>query len=437
MAENNFQSEVYSNSSNGSNTVAPIWVTMLSPTAKTNPGQWTAFVCRVSFTTTQNNVQVRLRGSCIVLKNPVIKQTSCLLITDTDVNGITVSGSNIVFGSGQTVERGNADVDFNVNIPTAGSHFIDFLFLDADQNTAPFPEGPVTQVWGKIECDSDKLTATGFSLNYTHGYDTSGNNPQTNWTTYTQCYHPENYRKTSGLPVGATLVFNYAWDSPTGQLSDLAGCLVGEKVDYPGSSPAYSFPSPPFSVTVDNPTIKNLPATSGSSVDNHGTAGFKTPYVQSTVVATQNYRYHCEKCMAPSEWTNLMGPLSITRSIKTVSTGGWEYEITKDGVTATLSLTSVSSEEYNNDNIAARMAECVSVIKQIPINATRKDILKYFTISGGISGRNVTRYCFNECRHVNIDVTFDVKDQNGWDEESIDVVVKINKPFIVHYPTID
>ncbi|MDR1478929.1 MAG: hypothetical protein LBJ00_08300 [Planctomycetaceae bacterium] len=125
------------------------WVTVLSPTSKTVAGKWTGFVCRVSFTTNEANVVVRLRGECVVLKKPDIYQTSGLLIANPDTNAITVQGGNIVFGDGNFVGRGDPNLNINVTIQTTGSHFVDFLFFDADQNAAPFPEGPLTQVWGK------------------------------------------------------------------------------------------------------------------------------------------------------------------------------------------------------------------------------------------------------------------------------------------------
>jgi hypothetical protein len=143
---------------------------------------------------------------------------------------------------------------------------------------------------------------------------------------------PTNFRQTSATihhPSGV-LEFTYAWDSTSGNLADLSGCMVGEKVDYPGGNP-YIWPSPPWSTSTLNPTIIDLSATLGGFQDTHGTGSFIKPYQAASFSASQIYRY--KSCTG--DYTTLMGPISIDRSVFWVGPpdSTWRYQIQKSGVT--------------------------------------------------------------------------------------------------------
>ena len=123
------------------------------------------------------------------------------------------------------------------------------------------------------------------------------------------------------------LYFEYEWDSTSGNLAHLAGCKVGEKVDYPGGNPYY-WPYPPWIEDSDNPTILEVDATIGHGSDTHYTGSFITPYQNATFTASQIYR--AKSCSG--SYTTLMGSISISRYV----TGGgpWRYSIIKSGAYA-------------------------------------------------------------------------------------------------------
>ncbi|MDR1480875.1 MAG: hypothetical protein LBJ00_18275 [Planctomycetaceae bacterium] len=152
---------------------------MRSPRHITNPARWTAYVCRVSFTTQKPNTKVRVKGGCIVLQNPPIRQTSELYIADLDETAVTYDSTtgNVTFGSGTDVARGSV-ISKEFTAVTAGNHHVDFMFLDADQN---IPNGqPATQVWGAIEYVGTEYGSE-FTFDYSHGADTSGNDSTASW----------------------------------------------------------------------------------------------------------------------------------------------------------------------------------------------------------------------------------------------------------------
>jgi hypothetical protein len=141
---------------------------------------------------------------------------------------------------------------------------------------------------------------------------------------------PTNYRETSVVDLGnGVLQFSYAWDSTSGNLNDLSGCMVGEKVDYPGIEDPYCFPSPPWSHCWDNPTIIDVPAIDGQLLDIHSTGTFITPYKAASVTATQIYRWRsCVNCDHPDGvYTTLMGPHPIYREVYEClpCISGWGY----------------------------------------------------------------------------------------------------------------
>jgi hypothetical protein len=110
------------------------------------------------------------------------------------------------------------------------------------------------------------------------------------------CAVPTNFRKTSGRAIDSVgwLEFNYAWNSTSGKLSDLANCTVGESLTYSPNP----WPSPPFGANIPgaaNP-VRNVfkSGKDGFFSDNHNFGGtWVTPYTAATVTATQRYWYSC------------------------------------------------------------------------------------------------------------------------------------------------
>jgi hypothetical protein len=144
-----------------------------------------------------------------------------------------------------------------------------------------------------------------------------------------------NFRQTAVSDAGGgTLHFEYAWDSSTGDLSDLANCTLSERVEYdPAELP---FKSPPFvPANPPNPTILTVPGVDGVAEDNHSTPGFVKPYVAATVTAVQRYRYSCS-CALAGAAVVIEGPLNIVRAVTANGDGSFKFTITKSGSSATI-----------------------------------------------------------------------------------------------------
>jgi hypothetical protein len=149
-----------------------------------------------------------------------------------------------------------------------------------------------------------------------------------------KCAIPVNLHQTGATALGdgtnnPRLRFNYSWESSTGNLADLGSCRVGEIVTYPGDANPSTWPAP-FNSSSPNPTVIWLAGTLGKMMDTHSNkGGFKQPYKEATFTATQNYRY---ECMCPDGTTrkgNLLGPISIVRTVSKNADGTYTYTITK------------------------------------------------------------------------------------------------------------
>ena len=153
-------------------------VYLRSPIKITKPGKWTGFVCRVSFSTFAPDVQVRVAGGCIVMLEPKDRQTSGLVIGQLDTTALQKQNNDPVFGPDLfTVARGEAKKSENIIVAQPGEHFIDVLFWDCDQNTPD--EKPATRVWASLQYLGKP--GDSFSVDYSHGQDTSGNDTTEKW----------------------------------------------------------------------------------------------------------------------------------------------------------------------------------------------------------------------------------------------------------------
>jgi len=154
----------------------------------------------------------------------------------------------------------------------------------------------------------------------------------------TACAVPVNIQQTSCSDNGnGDLHFNYSFSSSTGNPGDLSSCTVGEIVTYPGSVDPFPFPSPPFPADAySNPTIGDFSATSGTFTDDHfltPSTTFVKPYSASSFTATQYYRYKCS-CANGGNYVNMVGPLSIVRSVSQNSNATWKFTVTKSSCSA-------------------------------------------------------------------------------------------------------
>ena len=142
-----------------------------------------------------------------------------------------------------------------------------------------------------------------------------------------------NFSEDSWLDLGnGVLYFEYSWDSSSGELNDLNGCKVGEKVDYSGGNP-YTPDDPPFNNwSFNNPTVGYVAATGGSCSDTHNKGGgFSTPYSAKSFTATQKYRVR--RC--GGSHTSLRS-ISIVRSV--FESSGWKYKVEKSGHSSIMDL---------------------------------------------------------------------------------------------------
>jgi len=143
---------------------------------------------------------------------------------------------------------------------------------------------------------------------------------------------PTNFRQTSTSDLGnGDVHFTYAWGSTSGNLADLSACTVGEIVTYPGGNP-YHWQSPPFPAnSTSNPTVSDVAATAGAGVDDnflYPSSTFVRPYSAASFTATQFFRYKCTNING-GNYVNLLGPLSITRSVQQNTNGTWRFTVTK------------------------------------------------------------------------------------------------------------
>lgn len=216
------------------------------------------------------------------------------------------------------------------------------------------------------------------------------------------CPYPVNFKKEYGIDGGnGCLYFRYSWQSSTGNLADLEGCIVGEKVTYNGGNP-YNPPNPPCDHwNLNNPTIINEKGSEGKILDEHGYKNFITPYTSIAFDSTQIYRYHTP-CMNPDEYITLLGPLKIYRMVLKEG-DSWFYRVTKDNVTASMKLPETSVHQLNQ---IRDIETIIKNLKIITIGTTRKELLKYFIPSGGIFVPPVETFIYRWNEHIRVDVEF-------------------------------
>ena len=158
---------------------------------------------------------------------------------------------------------------------------------------------------------------------------------------------PVNFRQVNVSPLSnGILQFVYEWDSSSGKTSDLANCVIGEIVTYPGiaspyvwTSPPYNQPNPlfpnPFTSSITATNVLIAPYNHTGFADNHDHPTFRTPYKYDDFVSTQYYRFSCTNYQAGA-WVNMAGPISIERTVKQNSNGTWQYTVMKSGSSASV-----------------------------------------------------------------------------------------------------
>ena len=72
------------------------------------------------------------------------------------------------------------------------------------------------------------------------------------------------------------------------------------------------------------------------------------------------------------------------------------------------------------------VAQSLAAIQTIRVGMTRKDLLKLFTVEGGISTRTSRTFVFRECPYIKVDVGFEPVGAT----EDEDKIIRISKPYL-------
>ncbi|MCK4913844.1 MAG: hypothetical protein KAS69_04525 [Planctomycetes bacterium] len=92
-------------------------------------------------------------------------------------------------------------------------------------------------------------------------------------------------------------------------------------------------------------------------------------------------------------------------------------------------LKEVNTKQQSSLNYTDWISECIKRSQTIQSGMTRGELLKVFTIEGGLSGRTSRRYVYKGCPYIKVDVYFRAVG-DGRDEMSDDVITEISKPFL-------
>lgn len=171
---------------------------------------------------------------------------------------------------------------------------------------------------------------------------TGGNGTVCAHRVFTICAHPTAFRQTPGTMLsGGKLRFIYDWDSESGRINDLDHVWVGEHVTYSDGG-VHVGAGRPWKGNDADPTIMNsrtvMNGNHSSFVDTHiPPSGLPSAGPTDSYTATQHYGYRCLRCTPGAVddtlgWqTNLMGPITISRSVYLDDTT-WYYKAEKSGV---------------------------------------------------------------------------------------------------------
>jgi len=161
--------------------------------------------------------------------------------------------------------------------------------------------------------------------------------------------HPVNFRCVSASSdSGGVLHYDYAWDSSTGNLADLDGCTIKERVSYgnnvggvhgvyENTGQTFYIPPAPFAGKFANPQIYGgTSGTTGSERDDHyvpsipGSPTIPGLYEYGAFNVAQEYIYTDDNSDPnnPNDYTVLRGPIDIDREVYAPGMN-WIYRITK------------------------------------------------------------------------------------------------------------
>jgi hypothetical protein len=78
------------------------------------------------------------------------------------------------------------------------------------------------------------------------------------------------------------------------------------------------------------------------------------------------------------------------------------------------------------------VAQSLKAIETIKVGMTRRDLLKLFTLEGGVSTRASRTFVFRECPLIKLDVGFQPvgAPQDKLKEHMDDKIIRISKPYL-------
>ena len=79
-----------------------------------------------------------------------------------------------------------------------------------------------------------------------------------------------------------------------------------------------------------------------------------------------------------------------------------------------------------------RVAQSLAEIRTIKVGMTRKDLLRLFTVEGGVSTRTSRTFVFRECPYIKVDVGFETvgAPADKLNEHMEDKITRISKPYL-------
>ena len=78
------------------------------------------------------------------------------------------------------------------------------------------------------------------------------------------------------------------------------------------------------------------------------------------------------------------------------------------------------------------VAKSLSEIQTVKVGMNRRDLLKLFTVEGGVSNRRTRTYVYRECPYIKVDVGFELvgMPNDKLTEHMEDRITRISKPYL-------
>lgn len=90
------------------------------------------------------------------------------------------------------------------------------------------------------------------------------------------------------------------------------------------------------------------------------------------------------------------------------------------------------TEDWPDARLTQQIADILKDCQRLQPGMTRAQLLRYFTIEGGISDARHRTYTHRACSLIKVDVDFKLADPNpaAYEESPADVITKISQPYL-------